>query len=121
MQATGLQAFESKLTSLADSVAKMPDSLSRVTQTATSVFSAEDDMALLEEDRLSKFDPSEGILVEDQSLEAGELPYEDLFKDSEDCGPKVYERVAKRVNSTCTKSQEAVFYNSKDISSSRKL
>ena len=40
-----------------------------------------------------------GIIVEDQSFEAGELPYEDLFKDSEDCGPKVNEGVAKRVNS----------------------
>ena len=40
-----------------------------------------------------------GIIVKDQSFEAGELPYEDLFKDSEDCGPKVNEGVAKRVNS----------------------
>ena len=32
-----------------------------------------------------------------------ELPYEDLFKGTEDCGSKVNEGVAKRVNSACTK------------------
>ena len=51
--ATGLQAFESKLTSLADSVVKMFDSLPRFTQPAMSVLSADDEMTLLEEDRLS--------------------------------------------------------------------
>ena len=51
--ATGLQAFESTLTSLADLVPKMSDSLSRFTQPATSVSSAEDEMALLEEARRS--------------------------------------------------------------------
>ena len=30
-------------------------------------------------------------------LESGELPYEDLFKDTEDCGPKVNAGVAKGV------------------------
>ena len=30
-------------------------------------------------------------------LESDELPYEDLFKDTEDCGPKVNEGVAKGV------------------------
>ena len=37
------------------------------------------------------------------SLEELELPYDDLFKDSENCGPKALDGVAKRVNSSCTK------------------
>ena len=48
--------------------------------------------------------PFERILSEETNLESGgELPYEDLFKDTEDWGPKVDEGVAKRVNSACTK------------------
>ena len=34
---------------------------------------------------------------------SGKLPYEDVFKDTEDCGPKVNERITKRVKSACTK------------------
>ena len=47
--------------------------------------------------------PFECILSEETNLESGELPYEDLFKDTEDWGPKVDEGVAKRVNSACAK------------------
>ena len=49
-------------------------------------------------------DSEEGdLLSEETNLELGELPFEDLFKNTEDCGPKVNEAVAKRVNSACTK------------------
>jgi len=64
---------------------------------------AEDEEVLLEEGKQGEFDPTEGIIVEDLGPEAGELPYEDLFKDAEDCGPKANEGVAKRVNFACTK------------------
>ena len=47
--------------------------------------------------------PFERILAEERNLESSELTYEDLFKDTEDWGPKVDEGVAKRVNSACTK------------------
>ena len=32
------------------------------------------------------------------------FPYEDLFKDCEDCGPKVHDGVAKRIDNACTKN-----------------
>ena len=49
---------------------------------------------------LSEFDPSERILSEKAQID---LDLGDLLKDTEDCGPKVYECVAKRVNNACTK------------------
>ena len=61
------------------------------------VLSAEEKGALLADGgQHSVFDPAEGDDV-------GDLPYEDLFKDAEDCGPNVNNGVVKRVNSTCTK------------------
>ena len=36
-----------------------------------------------------EFNPTERILSEETNLELGELLYEDLFKDTETCGPKV--------------------------------
>ena len=56
---------------------------------------AEDEEVLLEEGRQSEFDHTEGVIVEDLGPVAGERPYEELFKDTEDCGPKVNEGVAK--------------------------
>ena len=38
-----------------------------------------------------------------KSLDEAELPYNELFKDSEDCGPKVLDGIAKRINSSCNK------------------
>ena len=61
------------------------------------------DLALREEGGQSEFDLTERILSQEINLESSELPYEDLFKDTEDCGAKVNEGVAKRVNSACTK------------------
>ncbi|XP_028415797.1 uncharacterized protein LOC114539372 [Dendronephthya gigantea] len=56
-------------------------------------------------DTYSVFDPNESLTSgsSGKSLEEAELPYDDLFKDSEDCGPKVLDGVAKRINSSCTK------------------
>ena len=69
------------------------------------LLNSEEEDALLERGGQSELDPTERILSEEAQtdLELGELPYEDLFKDTEDCGPKVNEGVAKRVNSACTK------------------
>ena len=92
---TGLQAFELKLNSLADSVTKISNSLSHFTQPLAVDLTAEDEEVLLEEGRQSEFDHTEGVIVEDLGPVAGERPYEDLFKDTEDCGPKVNEGVAK--------------------------
>ena len=92
---TGLQAFELKLNSLADSVTKISNSLSHFTQPLAVDLTAEDEEVLPEEGRQSEFGHTEGVIVEDLGPEAGELPYEDLFKDTEDCGPKVNEGVAK--------------------------
>ena len=57
------------------------------------------------------------------NLESSELPYEDLFKATEDCGAKVNEGVAKCVNSACTKrpAKYAVFFKSEELPSTRKL
>ena len=82
---------------------KMSDSLARLTRPHGAFLNSEEEDALLEEGGQSEFDPTERILSEETNLESGELPYEDLFKDTEDCGPKVNEGVAKRVNSACTK------------------
>jgi len=84
-------------------VGKISNSLSHFTQPLAVDFTAEDEEVLLEEGKQSEFDPTEGIIVEDLGPEAGELPYEDHFKDTEDCGPKDNEGVAKRVNFACTK------------------
>jgi len=83
----------------------MSDSLARLTQTHGALLNSEEEDGLPEEGGQSEFDPTEGILLEEAQIdyELGELPYEDLFKDSEHCGPKVNEGVAKRVNSACTK------------------
>ncbi|KAK2551360.1 Transposon Tf2-6 polyprotein [Acropora cervicornis] len=64
---------------------------------------APEEDALREEGGQSEFDPTERILLQEINLESSELPYEDLFKDTEDCGAKVNEGVAKRVNSARTK------------------
>ena len=51
----------------------------------------------------SVFDPTESLTngSNSKSLEKAELPYDDLFEDSKDCGPKDLDGVAKRVNSSC--------------------
>ena len=51
------------------------------------------------------FNPTESLTngSNGRSLEEAELPYNDLFKDSEDSGPKVLAGVAERINSSCTK------------------
>ena len=60
----------------------------------------------LEEDFLSAenvdvLDPAESVIsLKD---ETADLPYEDLFKDCEDCGPKVHDGVAQRIDDACTK------------------
>ena len=53
----------------------------------------------------SVFDPAEGLsgTVNGKSLDEAELPYNELFKESEDCGPRVFDGIAKRINSSCTK------------------
>ena len=103
--ATGFQAhmFESKLDTLTNSMLKMSDSLAGLTRPHGALLNSEEEDALLEEGGQSEFDPTEHIFSEETNLESGELPYEDLFKDTEDCGPKVNEGVAKRVNSACIK------------------
>ena len=47
------------------------------------------------------FDLAESIIS--LKNETADLPYEDLFKDCEDCGPKVHDVVAKRIDNACTK------------------
>ena len=47
------------------------------------------------------FDPAESVIsLKD---ETADLPYEDLFKDCEDCGPKVHDGVAQRIDNASTK------------------
>ena len=97
-----IYTFESKLDTLTNSMLKMSDSLARLTRPHGALLNSEEEDALLEEGGQSEFDPTERILSEETNLESGDLPYEDLFKDTEDCGLKVNEGVAKRVNSACT-------------------
>ena len=103
--ATGFQAhlLESKLDTLTNSMLKMSDSLARLARPHGALLDSKEEDTLREEGGQSEFDPTERILSEETNLESGELPYEDLFKDTEDCGPKVNEGVAKRINSACTK------------------
>ena len=82
---------------------KMLDSLARLTRPHGALLNSEEEDALLEEGGQSEFDPTEHILSEETNLESGELPYEDLFEDTEGCGLKVNKGVTKRVNSACTK------------------
>ena len=117
--ATGFEGYtsESKLDTLTNSMLKMSDSLARLTRPHGTLLNSEEEDALLEVGGQSEFDPTERILSEETNLESGDLPYEDLFKDTEDCGSKVNEGVTKRVNSACTKRPA----NSEEIPSSRKL
>ena len=103
--ATGFQAplFESKLDTLTNSMLKMSDSLALLARRHGALLDSEEEDALREEGGQSEFDPTERILSEETNLESRELSYGDLFKDREDCGPKVNEGVAKRVNSAYTK------------------
>ena len=103
--ATGFQAhlFESKLDTLTNSMLKMSDSLARLSRPHEALLDSEEEDALREEGGQSQFGPTERILSQEINLESSELPYEDLFKDTDDCGAKVNEGVAKRVNSACTK------------------
>ena len=49
------------------------------------------------------FDPAESVIsLKD---ETADLPYEDLFKDGEGCGPKVHEGVAKRIDNAFSKKK----------------
>ena len=82
---------------------KMSDSLARLDRPHGALLDSEEEDTLREEGGQSEFDPTERILSEETNLESGELPYEDLFKDTEDCGPKVNEGVAKGINSARTK------------------
>ena len=97
--ATGFQAhlFESKLDTLTNSMLKMSVSLAHLARPHEALLDSE------EEGGQSELDPTECILSQEIILELSELPYEDLFKGTEDCGSKVNECVAKRVNSACTK------------------
>ena len=103
--ATGFQAhlLESKLDTLTNSILKMSDSLVHLARPHGTLLDSEEEDTLREEGEQSEFDSTERILSEETNLESGELPYEDLFKDTEDCGPKVNEGIAKGINSACTK------------------
>ena len=81
----------------------MSDSLARLARLHGALLDSEKEDAIREEGGQSEFNPTERILLEETNLELGKRPYEDLFKDTEDCGPKVNEGVAKRGNSACTK------------------
>ena len=85
-------------------MARMSDSSSLFTQPrAATPLIAENEDSPLDEGPAREFDPAETIVdgVEDDGI--CKLPYKDLFKDTEDCGPKVHEGVAKCINSACTK------------------
>ena len=76
---------------------KMSDSLARLTLPHGTLLNPEEEDGLLEEGGQSEFDPTERIFSEEINLESGELPYEGLFKDSEDFGPKVNMKVSSNV------------------------
>ena len=58
--------------------------MARLTRPHGALLNSEEEDALLEEGGQSEFDPTERILSEETNLESGDLPYEDLFKDTED-------------------------------------
>jgi hypothetical protein len=64
-----------------------------------------EDPRQIEADFSSVFDPADSISQESvgKSLVEAELPHDDLYKDTEDCGPSVAAGIAKRMNSSCTK------------------
>ena len=92
----------------------MSDTLQRLAQSHMALLNPEEEDALLDEGGQSEFDPTEHILSEktQSGQVSGELPYDNLFKDTEDCGQKVNEGVAKRVNSACTKSPAKAQFSS---------
>ena len=81
----------------------MSESLSRLTRPQGALLNSEEEDALLAEGGQREFHHTERILSEETNLQLGELPYEDMLKDTDDCGPKVNKGVAMPVNSPCTK------------------
>ena len=59
----------------------------------------EEDLLPAENDDV--YDPAESVISHKD--ETADLPYDDLFKDCEDCGPKVLDGVARRIDNACTK------------------
>ena len=97
----GLQHVHDRIDMLSNAVQNMAEQMAKMSEAVTNV-----DMVDLESEEMiqpSLFDPTESLVGGGKSVEEGELPYEDLFKDTEDCGAKVSEGIAKRVNNACTK------------------
>ena len=87
------------LSSSFEALAHKFDARSSARPTGSKNSDLEEDLRLAESD--DGYDPAESVVSHKD--ETADLPYEDLFKDCEDCGPKVHDGVAKRIDNACTK------------------
>ena len=93
--------LEAKLDALScfEALAHKFDARSSARPTVSQDSDLEEDFLQAENDDV--FDPAESVIS--PMDETADLPYEDLFKDCEGCGPKVQDGVAKRIDNACTK------------------
>ena len=101
-QGTRFSSLEAKLDALSSSfeaLAHKFDARSSARPTGSQNSDLEEDLRLAESD--DGYDPAESVVSHKD--ETADLPYKDLFKDCEDCGPKVHDGVAKRIDNACTK------------------
>ena len=90
-----LDAWSSSFEALARKFDAWPSARPNVSQNSD----LEEDFLPAENDDV--FDSAESVLS--HKGQTADLSYEDLCKDCEDCGPKFYDGVAKRVDVACTK------------------
>ena len=97
--------MEARLDLLTSNMERMSHQIAELRQ-VTDIGPIDIDIEEVNQDETSSvFDPTESLAQASngKSLAEAELPYDDLYNDSDDCGPKVMEGVAKRINSSCTK------------------
>ena len=101
-QETRFSSLETNLDALSSGFEALThrfDARSSARPTVSQNSDLEEDLRLAENDDV--FDPAESVIsLKD---ETADLPYEDLFKDCEDCGPKVHDGVAKCIDNACMK------------------
>ena len=101
-QGTRFSSLEAKLDALSSSfeaLAPKFDARSSARATVSLNSDLEEDFLPAENDDV--YDLAESVISHKD--ETADLPYEDLFKDCKDCGPKVHNGVGKRFNNACTK------------------
>ena len=101
-QETRFSSLEAKLDALSsnfEALAHKFDARSSARPAVSQNSDLEEDFLPAENDDV--YDPAESVFSHKDKT--ADLPYKELFKDCEDCGPKAHDGVAKRIDNACTK------------------